>query len=146
MNERAEVLKRFVLAYDIEVPAETVENELQAIKLDLRHRRHYEALSSGDFLPYLSYLSDDLDKQEDELRELAFYEVKSELVIKEVIAELGFDASPEELEREAESIAKREQSTMELVRRFFGEDLAGLRDAVRRNKAIDWICAQGASA
>ncbi len=136
---RDEVLRRFVESYDIEVPDETVEQELEFMKLDMQHRMRYDALSKG----LISSLPQSFSPaQEDELRELALYEVKSSLVIKELISTQGFTASSQELIGEAERIAREQNSSIDMVKRFFGDDFAGLERSVLEGKAIDWICKQ----
>ncbi len=51
----------------------------------------------------------------------------------------GFEASPEELLAEAEAMARRQNTTVEMVQSFFGKDLAGLTGDVKRRKAKEFL-------
>lgn len=139
MKSKEWLWRQFVLAYDIEVPESAVEEELHTIKMDMRHRMRYEQMAGGE--PHL-FPEQELAEQEAELQELALFEAKELRVLKDVIARQGFTASPEELRAKAEAIAKREQSTLEMVQRFFGEDFALLERDVLNEKAREWACAQ----
>lgn len=137
--KREERIKAFVMAYDIEVPTAKVENELNYIKAQLRHGMQYEALSGGGLHPFPEM---ELAKQQEELVKLAVFEAKQELVIKDVIAKEGFSVTKEELEAEAEAMAVRQNCTVEMIRSFFGSDLAMLERDAKIRKAEDWICEQ----
>lgn len=139
MSSREETWKRFVENYDIDVPEDAVENELNYMMLDMRHRMQYDTLTGGG---YHFNARAELAEQEEELRALARFEVKSGLVMKALLAERQFTVTQEELEAEAEAMARRQNTTVELIRTFFGGDLAMLERDVKERKAIDWVCEQ----
>lgn len=139
MSSRDETWKRFVEGYDIDVPEDAVENELNYMMLDMRHRMQYDTLTGGG---YHFNARAELAEQEEELRALARFEVKSGLVMKALLAERQFAVTQEELEAEAEAMARRQNTTVELIRTFFGGDLAMLERDVKERKAIDWVCEQ----
>ena len=130
--------RAFVLAYDIEVPRERVEEELRLIRADLKHRMMY-AQMTGEGMHL--FPDAELAEQEDELLAAAVFEAKEPKVLKAVIAEQGIVATPDELLAEAEAMAVREGSTVEMLKRFFGEDLSGLERDVLNHKAMAWACA-----
>ena len=136
---REEKIKDFVTAYDIEVPAAKVESELNYIKAQLRHGMQYDALTGGGLHPFPEA---ELAEQREELEKLAYYEVKQELVIKDIIERRQFSVTKEELESEAEAMAARQGCTVEMIRGFFGADLAMLERDVKTKKAEEWICEQ----
>jgi len=136
---REEKIRAFIEAYEIELPAAKVENELNYIMTQLRHGMQYDALTGGEL--HLNPGAE-LEAQRKELLKLAEYEVKQELVIKDVIAKVGFSVSREELEAEAQAMAVRQNCTLEMIRSFFGDDLAMLERDVKIRKAEDWICTQ----
>ncbi|MBQ2895107.1 MAG: hypothetical protein IJE26_00180 [Oscillospiraceae bacterium] len=136
---REEKLRAFVDGYTIEVPAAKVENELSYIMTQLRHGMQYEALSGGEF--HLDPRGE-LEAQRPQLERLAYLEVKQELVLKDVAARQNFTVTRAELEAEAAAMAERQGCSVELIRSFFGEDLAMLERDVKRKKAEDWICEQ----
>ena len=139
MTSREDAWRAYVAAYDIEVPEEAIENELNYIKLDMRHRMQYDQLSGGGL--HLSP-DDELAEQEGQLRAAAVFEAKAPRVVKAIIAEQGFTVSPRELEVEAQAVAERQGATMDMMRTFFGEDFSALERDVLERKAIDWACAQ----
>ena len=139
MNERDDAWRAYVLAYDIEVPRERVEEELALIVADMKHRMVYEQMSGGAMHLFPDA---ELAEQRDALVEAAVFEAKEPLVLKAIIAEQGIEATADELLAEAEAMAEREGSTVEMLRRFFGKDLRGLERDVLNSKAINWALAQ----
>ena len=63
-----------------------------------------------------------------------------DLVLKEIIARENFAVTREELEVEAEAMAQRQNTSVEMIKSFFGEELAMLETDVKQRKAMDWIC------
>ena len=125
----------FVAAYDIEVPDYAIQREIDYIELQMRHNMQYDTLSGGG-----SHMFPDqeLEQQRDQIRAAALFEAKEPLVLKDLIAKQGFTVTDEELEAEAEAMAKRQGSTVEQLKRFFGEDLRMLERDVMEAKARAW--------
>lgn len=139
MKSKESVWKEYVAQYMIGVPETLIENEMEYIMLDLRHRMQYDTLTGGR----LHFNAGaELKEQEEKLRELAFNAVKSDLVMKAVLKEQGFTVTQEELEEEALAMAQRQNTTVEMVRRFFGDDLSGLERDIREKKAVSWVYEQ----
>ena len=137
--DREEAFRRYVEQCDIEVPAEKLENELNYIRLEMRHRMQYDTLTTGALHLFPQA---ELAEREAELRGAALYEAKSELVMKKLLAELHPVVAPEELAAEAEAMAVRQNTTVAMLKRFFGEDLAMLERDVKENKVKDWVLQQ----
>ena len=139
MAARDELWRQFVADYEIDVPESAIENELAYITLDMKPRMQYAQMSGGGLHLFPQM---ELAEQEAELREAAEFEAKAPRVLKEIIAQQGITATRNELEAEAQAIAEREGSTIEMVKRFFGEDYALLERDVLERKAMDWACEQ----
>lgn len=131
--------RAYVLAYDIEVPQEDVEEELFRIRADMKHRMMYAQMSGGEAHPFPEM---ELEGQKDELIEAAIFEVKEPLVLKDLTKKLDVQVTADELLAEGEAIAKRQNSTLDEVKRFFGQDLAFLERDVRENKIRLWATSQ----
>jgi len=131
--------RRYVLGYPIEVPQEEVEEELYRIRADMKHRMMYAQMSGGETHPFPEL---ELEEQADELMEAAVFEVKELLVLRDLTRKLDVKVTPEELLARGEAIAKRQGSTIDEVKRFFGEDLALLERDVRDDKIRSWAVAQ----
>ncbi len=139
MATRDDLWRKFVADYEIDVPESAIENELEYIKLDMKHRMQYDQMSGGGMHLFPQM---ELAEQEAELREAAVFEAKAPRVLKEIIAQQGITTTQDELEAEAQAMAEREGSTIEMVKRFFGDDFAMLERDVLERKAIDWACEQ----
>ncbi|MBQ3300841.1 MAG: hypothetical protein IJH04_01580 [Eggerthellaceae bacterium] len=139
MATRDNLWREFVANYEIDVPESAIENELEYIKLDMKHRMQYDQMSGGGMHLFPQM---ELAEQEAELREAAVFEAKAPRVLKEIIAQQGITTTQDELEAEAQAMAEREGSTIEMVKRFFGDDFAMLERDVLERKAIDWACEQ----
>jgi len=139
MTDKEAKFRKFIDQYDIAVPWDRVEKEMHLIQQDIIHRMHYEAMAGGKnhLFPMI-----ELEEQKDEILRAAVFEVKSELVLKDLIAKHRFTATREELEMEAAAIAKRQNTTIQMIKKFFGEDLKMLESDVLKSKAKEWIYAQ----
>ena len=134
MAERADMenaWRHFVESYDIHVPEETVENEFRYITLEMRHRLQYDTLTNHT--PHINARAE-LAARENEYRKLAYYEAKTELVTKKLLADWQPAVTHEELEKEASALAVRQNTTVDMVKRFFGEDLAMLERDIKERK------------
>lgn len=131
--------RSYVAAYDIEVPEERIEQEYEMVRVDMKHRMMYAQMSGGE-----THLFPDLElaQMEDELREAAIFEAKEPLVLRDLTNKLDVTVTPDELLAEAEAMAKRQNTTVEEIKRFFGEDLKLLERDVRENKIREWACTQ----
>lgn len=139
MDSREKAWKEFVERYELDVPEKMVENQLQYMTLALTHRMQYEVLAGGGFRPGMGM---ELAERADEMRKAAYFEAKSELVMKKLLAEQAVSVTPEELEAEAIAMADRQGTTLEMVKRFFGDDLSGLEQDIKERKVLDWVFGQ----
>ena len=139
MVTREEQIRKFILNYELEVPQYYIDREMNYIQLEMRHRMQYDTLTGGRL--HLNPWGE-LEEMKEELYQAAFYEAKSDLVIKEIIAKQNFIVSKEELEAEAEAMAQRQNCSVDMGRQFFGNDLAMLEGDVKRQKAEKWILTQ----
>lgn len=129
----------YVAAYDIEVPEDRIEEEYRLVRADMKHRMMYAQMSGGE-----THLFPDMElaQMEDGLRAAALFEAKEPLVLRDLTKKLDIAVTSEELLAEAEAVAKRQSTTVEELKRFFGEDLALLERDVREDKIRSWACAQ----
>ncbi len=139
MSYNEDIWRAYVSAYDIDVPEERIEQEYELVRADMLHRMTYAHMTGAETHVFPQY---ELAGQEDELRAAALFEAKEPLVLRDLTAKLEVDVTPEELLAEGEAIAARQGSTIEQVRRFFGEDLSLLERDVRERKIRAWACAQ----
>lgn len=141
MISKEGAIRKFVRAYDIEVPRELVEEEYQLCLTDMRHKMVYGQMAGSHHMNLYEQAQAVQDAQE-ELMEVAYFTVKEELVMKALMTREEFSVTDQELEAYAEAMARRQNTTMDMVRRFFGDDLALLAGDVRRQKAEEWIYRQ----
>lgn len=139
MSYNEEAWRTYVLAYDVPVAQEDVEEEVYRIRADMKHRMVYAQMSGGEV--HL-FPEKELEEQKDAIVEAALFEVKEPLVLKDLTKKLDITVTPEELLTEGEAIAKRQNSSLDEVKRFFGQDLAFLERDVRENKIRTWACEQ----
>ena len=133
---REQKWQQFVEDYDIGVPEAKIENEMNLICMQMRQQMQYDMLTGKEthLIPEI-----ELQQQKEEIRKQAIFEVKSQLVMKEVLNMHSFSVTKEELESEAEAIAKRQNTTVEMIKGFFGEDLAMLERDLLERKVLDWV-------
>lgn len=132
------VLNQLVETYELDVPKAMVDNEVNGMVCQLYQQMRYDALRTGE--PNF-FIQRDIEAQMDSIRETACREVKIDLILREVIATEQLQITREELEAEAAAMARRQGTTVEQIKGFFGEDLDMLRNDLLIRKAIDFICA-----
>ena len=136
MNSKEAIFKKYIMDYDLEVPEEKIQQEYEFIRADMRHRMQYGQMTGESFHLFPEM---ELREREEELRELALFEAKSELVLKELMKNPEFDVTQEELNKEGERLAKEEGTHLDMIKRFFGDDLKGLERDVKERKIKEWI-------
>ncbi|MBQ4650118.1 MAG: hypothetical protein IJB73_05395 [Firmicutes bacterium] len=138
MTSREAKIRDFVKTYDIEVPQEKVAEEYNYMCLALKQQLHYQTMGSSGLMPW--QVKEEVEQRQEELMEAAYYEIKYDLVMKDIIEKQEFEVTKEELEAEAAAMAQRQNTTVELIKSFFGEELSMLEKDVKIKKAEDWIC------
>ena len=91
---KEQAYRKFVKLYDIEVPEEQVQNMYEYFHLQARHNLQYDTLTTGTV--HLNKAAE-LAAMEDEMREAAWFEAKSDLVMKELMEKLKPEVTEEEL-------------------------------------------------
>lgn len=133
---REEAWREYVEKYNLEVPQDRLEEEIRMIRADLMHQMRYDTMSGGPIHPFPEL---ELEQQKEDIYAAALWEVKSELVMKDLIRTQAITVSKEELEAEAEAMAQRQNTTVTEIKRFFGEDLSMLEWDVKKQKAMMWV-------
>lgn len=138
MISREGAIQKFVKAYEIDVPQELVDEEIQIVTMDIRHKMTYGNMAGKNNLNPMEQLAK-IEEMKDEIQEIAYLNVKEELVMKELMARDEFAVDQAELEAYALQMSEKENTSLELIKKFFGDDLAMLEGSIRRKKAEDWI-------
>jgi trigger factor len=131
-----ELLEVFVEASDITVPEDLFEETVERMTLEVMHGKRYEYMANGKI-----FMPEDVEQFAEEIRSLAYTQLKTQLVLEDIIKKEAFEVTTEELENEAKALAERQQMTIEAVRDFLGKELASLKDDILIRKAIDFITA-----
>lgn len=138
MKMKDAILDKIVDANDIEVPQSMVQDEVTRMVCELSQQLKYQAMQSGDY----SYLQrNDMADHMEEIKEEAVRLLKTKLVLKGIIEAENLEVTKEELEKEAKAISVRQQMPIEMVKDFFGEEFAQLKDDLLVRKAIDFVYA-----
>ena len=141
MISKEGAIRKFIQQYEIEVPQELVEEEFKLCILDMKHKLVYGQMTGSSRMNPLEQ-AQALEEAQGELREVAYLTVKEDLVMRELLKQERFRATAEELEAYGQAMARRQKTSMEMIRKFFGEDLHLLESDVRRQKADAWIYEQ----
>lgn len=136
---KEQAYNRFVKLYDIEVPEEQVQNMYEYFHLQARHNLQYDTLTTGTV--HLNKAAE-LAAMEDEMREAAWFEAKSDLVMKELMEKLKPEVTEEELLAKAEDKCRKDGTSMEMLKMFFGPSFSGLKRDLQEEKVKDYICEQ----
>ena len=127
------LIERIVDAKDLELDEEEIENETDyLLKSNLHHLTY--ARMAGQPAEEV-----DVDALQEEIRRDVIREFKTERLLKAVIANEAIEATMEDLAQAAERLAAEENTSLDLVKRFFGEDYSGLAGDVKRRKAKELL-------
>lgn len=136
---REQAYRRYIKEYDIEVPEERVQNMFDYFLLQAKHNLQYDTLINGAV--HLNK-AQELADMEDEMREAAWFEAKSDLVMKELMKQLDPEVTDEELQAKAEEKCRKDGTTMDMLKMFFGPSLSGLKRDLQEEKVKDYIYEQ----
>lgn len=129
-------IEKYIDAQDIDVPQNLFEEELRLLLLEEAHRAQYGSFKTREFR---ILTSEEKSEAYEVLKKLAYRNVKTELVIKNVIETQGFEVTMEELKEEARGISERQGVTLDQIKDFFGEDLTALRFDIQVKKAENYM-------
>lgn len=136
---REQAYRRFIKEYDIEVPEERVQEMYDYFLLQTKHNMQYDTLING---AVHLHKAQELAELDPEIREAAWFEAKSDLVMKELMKKLEPEVTDEELQAKAEEKCRKDGTTMEMLRMFFGPSLSGLKRDLQEEKIKDYIFEQ----
>ena len=125
-----QLLDQIILGSDIPFPEEEVEQEIRMELAGLMQNMRYQAMGGDHHLEEM-----DLDKWKEDIRKEIIRDHQVETILRTVIEQEELTVSHEELEEAAIRLAKEEQTTLEMVRRFMGEDYVLLRKETLYDKA-----------
>lgn len=116
----------------ITYPESLISRETKDLMTGYMQHLKYAAMGSG-------YMTDfreiDLEKAEIQARTQALHDLNEDTIIKGIIQAESIEVSTAELEKEALRISREQGTSIEMVKRFFGEDFAGLTEDIKKQKA-----------
>ncbi|WP_160319122.1 hypothetical protein [Youngiibacter fragilis] len=130
------VIEKYVQAQEVDVPEDMFEEELRLLLIEEAHRAQYSSFLTGEFR---ILTPEEKSEAYEALKKIAYLNIKTELVIKNIIEDQHIEVTKEELEEEAYGISLRQNVTLEQIKDFFGEDLSALRQDVLAKKAEKYI-------
>lgn len=128
------LLDRIILESDIPYSQEKVEEELRAEVGGFLQNMRYRAMAGDHQLEEI-----DLDEWKESIRKDIIRDCRIEKILCTVIEQEHLSVSDEELKEAAVMLAEKEQTSLEMVRWFMGEDYGMLRKDVLYKKAKDFI-------
>mgnify|MGYP002865737780 CR=1 FL=1 len=128
-------LDRIALDRGIKIGKEELEEEVNYLNLEAAHQRQYAALMHG--MDLLELNADESAREA--LIAQALRNLRIRRLIDDTIREQAFQVTQEDLEAEAEGVARRQNVSVDMVRGFFGPDLGMLKSDVLEQKALQWL-------
>ena len=101
----------------------------------LQSMKYQRLIGGGGHLPD----QEEVERLREEIRRETLRSMKLKKLLESVIEQEDIRVSQHELEQEAEAMARRQNMSVDMVKRFFGEDLSGLEGEVRAGKAVRFI-------
>ena len=130
-DEKAELLlDQIIRESRVGFSEEKVENELKMEMAGLMQTMRYRAMGGDHQLEETS-----LEEWTERLRREIIRDHQAEEILRLIIREEQIQVSEAELRQAAEALAEEEHTTLEMVRRFMGEDYALLKKDVLNKKA-----------
>ena len=133
---RVQLLEELMKRVDFDLPESMYENEVRQLATGLFQQMRYDAMAQGKILDIFGPQAEERIRQ---AQEGAIWEIKRDLLMDALLQAVQVPVTDEDLEREAGEIAGRQNTTVEELRSFFGEDLALLRKDVQVRKTLDLL-------
>lgn len=128
------LLDQIITEAEIACPEEKVEQELRTEWAGFCQTMRYRAMGGDHQMEEI-----DPDEWRESIRKEIIRDYQTESVLKFVIEEENLSVSCEELEAAARELAEKEHTTLEMVRRFMGEDYSLMKKEVLYKKAKNFL-------
>ena len=131
------VIEAVFNANDIDVPAPLVEQEIdnQIGQFDQQLRAQ-----GMDLNTYMQYLGKEPQEFRDDIREEAEKKVKTQMIVTAVADQEGFEATPEEIDKELENMAQQYGMEKEKLLEMIGpQNLSMIGGDLKVRKAVDFM-------
>ncbi len=128
------LLDQIISEADIACPEEKVEQELRMEWAGFCQTMRYRAMGGDHQMEKI-----DPDEWRESIRNEIIRDYQTEIILKFIIEEENLSVSREELEAAARELAEKEHTTLEMVRRFMGEDFSLMKKEVLYKKAKNFL-------
>lgn len=128
------LLDQIITEAEISCPEEKVEQELMMEWAGFCQAMRYRAMGGDHQMEEINP-----DEWRESVRNEIIRDYQTEIILKFIIEKENLSVSREELEAAARELAKKEHTTLEMVRRFMGEDYSLMKKEVLYKKAKNFL-------
>ena len=130
-------LAKVVEANEVEVPASMIEDEMDRMSQELDQQLRYQGLSIAQYLEFTGKTQEDF---RGELRPDAERQVKTRIILTDIVEAEKIEVADEELEEELKMMGIQYQMPVDKVKEAIGEEgLVYFKKDLQVKKAIDFI-------
>ena len=128
---------KVVEANEVEIPRAMVEDEIDRMVNELNQQMRYQGITIDK---YLEFTGKNMADFREEIRPEAEKAVKTRIILMGIVEAEKIEVSPEEMEKELETMAAQYQMTADKMKEMIGvENLTFLQKDLQAKKAIDFI-------
>lgn len=123
----------------VEIPEVMVTNKVKEYEQDMRYRISSQ-MQGITFEQYLEFTGSNLEDFRDSMKDRAWKDVKTSLVLEKIAKEEKIEASDDDVNAEMEKLAKQYSMEVEKIKEIFqGESLQTLKDDLMIRKTVDML-------
>lgn len=130
------LLDKIIESNEFCLSEEWIEKETDQELISRSQQLKYQGMIDHDFQRYYNYGT---EEDRNEARRCVIRKTQVEMLLKSIIEQENLDATAEELEVKAEKIVQQENTPIDMVKRFFGEDFSLLKGDLLKEKALNLI-------
>jgi hypothetical protein len=133
---KEEILDKIIETNDIYLSKDQVDSETDYTLVSISQNLKYKAMIDGDYAAYETF---NATADRDNIREQVVRRLKVDKILKSVVRQEHLVLTRDDLEDEAKAMAARQQTSIEMIERFFGRDFAMLETDLLLRKALDFL-------
>jgi len=131
------VVKKVVENATVDIPEVMIENRINSILQDFDLRLRYQGMNLDT---YLKMTNSDIETLKKEYREIAYNEVKTQLVLEKIQQVEGIEVTDDEIDEEIRKYADKQKKSFEEAKKLFGEDdIVYIKNSLMTDKIIDFL-------
>lgn len=138
-EQKDKVVEAAVEIMEADIPEIMIEAETDNMLKDFDFQLRYQGL---DLEKYVQFSGTSIDELKEQMKDDAGKRVRTQLTIEAVSKEENIEVTDEDIEKEYEKIAEAQNSTIDKVKKMYGQNVDYLKESILSRKTVDYLVEQ----